>query len=277
MCSVLKVSRSGFYKWYVTQSLPPTEHCKQREKLSKRIAYIFNDHNKRYGSPKIWDQLRKEGYVVTEKTVGRIMKELGLRSCVARKFKVITTDSNHDFPISPNLLNQNFATAAPNQSWVTDITYIPCREGKLYLANVLDLCTRKLVGWALGSRMTVDLVLSALDQAYEAKKPAEGLIHHSDRGSQYASASYRERLQSYGMISSMSRKGNCYDNAVIESFHGVLKRELVYQTKFATRQQAYDEIFEYIELYYNRKRVYGSLGCFSPDSFEAQYYANQSK
>jgi putative transposase len=277
MCSVLKVSRSGFYKWYVTQSLPPTEHCKQREKLSKRIAYIFNDHNKRYGSPKIWDQLRKEGYVVTEKTVGRIMKELGLRSCVARKFKVITTDSNHDFPISPNLLNQNFATAAPNQSWVTDITYIPCREGKLYLANVLDLCTRKLVGWALGSRMTVDLVLSALDQAYEAKKPAEGLIHHSDRGSQYASASYRERLQSYGMISSMSRKGNCYDNAVIESFHGVLKRELVYQTKFATRQQAYDEIFEYIELYYNRKRVHGSLGCFSPDSFEAQYYANQSK
>jgi putative transposase len=277
MCSVLKVSRSGFYKWYVTQSLPPTEHCKQREKLSKRIAYIFNDHNKRYGSPKIWDQLRKEGYVVTEKTVGRIMKELGLRSCVARKFKVITTDSNHDFPISPNLLNQNFATAAPNQSWVTDITYIPCREGKLYLANVLDLCTRKLVGWALGSRMIVDLVLSALDQAYEAKKPAEGLIHHSDRGSQYASASYRERLQSYGMISSMSRKGNCYDNAVIESFHGVLKRELVYQTKFATRQQAYDEIFEYIELYYNRKRVHGSLGCFSPDSFEAQYYANQSK
>jgi putative transposase len=277
MCSVLKVSRSGFYKWYVTQSLPPTEHCKQREKLSKRIAYIFNDHNKRYGSPKIWDQLRKEGYVVTEKTVGRIMKELGLRSCVARKLKVNTTDSNHDFPISPNLLNQNFATAAPNQSWVTDITYIPCREGKLYLANVLDLCTRKLVGWALGSRMTVDLVLSALDQAYEAKKPAEGLIHHSDRGSQYASASYRERLQSYGMISSMSRKGNCYDNAVIESFHGVLKRELVYQTKFATRQQAYDEIFEYIELYYNRKRVHGSLGCFSPDSFEAQYYANQSK
>jgi transposase InsO family protein len=277
MCSVLKVSRSGFYKWHSNQCSPPSERSKQKEKLSKRIAYVFHDHKKRYGSPKIMDQLRKEGYIITEKTVGRIMKKLGLRSCVARKFKIITTDSNHDFPISPNLLNQNFAMAAPNQSWVTDITYIPCREGKLYLANVLDLCTRKLVGWALGSRMTVDLVLSALDQAYEAQKPAEGLIHHSDRGSQYASKEYRKQLEAYKMISSMSGKGNCYDNAVIESFHGILKRELIYQTKFATRQQAYDEIFEYIELYYNRKRMHGSLGYLSPDYFETQYYANQPK
>jgi transposase InsO family protein len=248
----------------------------QREKLTQRITNVFKDHKQRYGSPRIMDQVRKEGFYVTEKTVGRIMKKLGLRSCMVKKFRVTTTDSKHDLPISPNLLNQKFATAAPNQVWVTDITYIPCREGKLYLANVLDLCTHKLVGWALGSRMTVDLVLSALDQAFEAKKPPQGLIHHSDRGSQYASSEYRERLQKYEMISSMSRKGNCYDNAVIEAFHSILKRELVYQTKFVTRQEAYEEIYAYIEFYYNRKRAHSSLGYFSPDYFEAQYYANQS-
>jgi transposase InsO family protein len=277
MCSILQVSRSGFYKWQSTKASPSSERKKQKEKLTQRITYVFNDHKQRYGSPRIVDQLRKEGFVVTEKTVGRIMKKLGLRSCMVKKFRVNTTHSNHDLPISPNLLNQDFAAAAPNQVWVTDITYIPCREGKLYLANVLDLCTHKLVGWALGSRMTVDLVLTALDHAYKAKKPPRGLIHHSDRGSQYASLEYRERLQKYEMISSMSRKGNCYDNAVIEAFHSILKRELVYQTKFVTRQEAYDVIYEYIEFYYNRKRTHSTLGYFSPDCFEAQYYANQPK
>jgi putative transposase len=277
MCKVLNISRSGFYKWQSKQSSPPSERSKQREKLAQRITYVFTDHKQRLGSPRIMDQLRKEGFSVSEKTVGRVMKKLGLRSCMVKKFRVATTDSKHDLPISPNLLDQKFATAAPNQVWVTDITYIPCREGKLYLANVLDLCTRKLVGWALGSRMTVDLVLSALDQAFEAKKPPQGLIHHSDRGSQYASSDYRERLEKYKMVSSMSRKGNCYDNAVIEAFHSILKRELVYQTKFATRQQAYEEIYEYVEFYYNRKRTHSSLGYFSPDYFEAQYYANQTK
>jgi putative transposase len=274
---VLKVSRSGFYKWKSEQSSAPSERRKQKEKLTQRIAHVFKDHKQRYGSPRIMDQVRKEGFPVTEKTVGRIMKKLGLRSCMVKKFKVTTTDSKHDFPISPNLLNQKFATAAPNQVWVADITYIPCREGKLYLANVLDLCTHKLVGWALGNRMTDDLVLSALDQAFEVKKPPKGLIHHSDRGSQYASSAYRKRLQKYEMISSMSRKGNCYDNAVIEAFHSTLKRELVYQTKFVTRQEAYDQIYEYIEFYYNRKRTHSSLGYFSPDYFETQYYANQTK
>jgi transposase InsO family protein len=277
MCKVLQVSRSGFYQWQTTQALPQSESSKQREKLTQRIAYVFEDHKGRYGSPRIADQLRKEGFSVTEKKVARIMKKLELTSCVVKKFKINTTDSKHDSPISPNLLNQNFTTAAPNEVWVTDITYIPCREGKYYLANVLDLCTRKLIGWALGSRMTEELVITALDRAFAAKNPAPGLIHHSDRGSQYASAEYRKKLQTYKMISSMSGKGNCYDNAVIEAFHSTLKRELVYQLKFATRDMAYNEIYEYIEFYYNRKRTHSSLGYFSPDTFEAHYYANQPK
>ncbi|CAH1209163.1 IS3 family transposase ISCce4 [Paenibacillus plantiphilus] len=185
-----------------------------------------------------------------------------------------TTDSNHTNPIAPNILNQNFATTAPNKVWVTDITYIPCREGRLYLASVLDLFTRKIVGWKLADRMTTDLVLAALDQAYASQKPGKGLIHHSDRGSQYASEEYRNRLMKYKMTASMSRKGNCYDNACIESFHSVLKKEFIYCTKFQTKAQAQQEVFEYIELFYNRKRIHGSLGYLSPDRFEAEYYKN---
>ncbi len=172
------------------------------------------------------------------------MKENGLRSCVSKKFRVNTTDSSHDQPIAPNLLNQNFKTIAPNKVWVTDITYIPCREGRMYLASVLDLYTRKIVGWKLADRMTKDLVLAALDQAYESHKPKKKRIHHSDRGSQYASEDYRKRLKKYKMKASMSRKGNCYDNACIESFHSVLKKEFVYCTKFKTKAQAQQEMFE---------------------------------
>ena len=192
------------------------------------------------------------------------MKELQLRSCVSRKFKVQTTDSNHDFRIAPNILNQNFATSAPNKVWVADITYIPCRENKLYLASILDLCTREIVGWRLGVRMTTDLILGALEDAHAKKKPKNGLIHHSDRGSQYASDEYRNKLNSYNMTASMSRKGNCYDNACIESFHSILKKELIYCTKFRTVQQAYNELFQYIEFFYNRKRTHSSLGYLSP-------------
>jgi transposase InsO family protein len=204
------------------------------------------------------------------------MRENGLRSCVSKKFRVTTTDSNHTHPVAPNVLNQVFTASAPNRVWVTDITYVPCREGRLYLASVLDLFTRKIVGWKLADRMTTDLVLAALDQAYNAQKPSKGLIHHSDRGSQYASESYRARLQQYQMEASMSRKGNCYDNAVIESFHSVLKKEFIYCTKFRTKAQAQQEVFEYIELFYNRKRIHGALGYLSPVRFEEQYYKNIS-
>ncbi|WP_238326840.1 IS3 family transposase [Paenibacillus graminis] len=268
MCSVFEVSRSGYYKWRSATSSPQAE---RKALVLRRIIYHFKDNRQRYGSPKITELLLKEGFTISERTVGKYMRELGLRSCVAKRFRVKTTDSNHNLPIAPNLLNQKFATAEPNKVWVTDITYIPCRQGRLYLASVLDLCTREIVGWRLEERMTTDLVLGALDDAYKAKRPPKGLIHHSDRGSQYASADYRKRLKKYHMKASMSRKGNCYDNACIESFHSVLKKEFVYCTKFKTKQHAQDEMFQYIEFFYNRKRIHSALGYVSPAQFAAKF------
>jgi len=271
MCSVLGVSKSGYYKW-AQEKDNENSYQRRRNALLSRISWLFFDSHQRYGSPKITKLLRREGWIVSQRLVGKIMSENGLRSCVSRKFKVTTTDSNHNSPIAPNVLKQKFVTTAPNKIWVTDITYIPCREGRLYLASVLDLYTRKIVGWKLADRMTTDLVLDALDQAYASQKPKKGLIHHSDRGSQYASEEYRKRLKKYKMKASMSRKGNCYDNACIESFHSVLKKEFIYCTRFRTKAQAQQEVFEYIELFYNRKRIHGSLGYVSPDRFEAEYY-----
>ena len=275
MCMVLEVSRSGFYKWGQEKANENT-YQKRRRALLARITWFFYDAGKRYGSPKITKLLKKEGWTVSERLVGKLMRENNLRSCVSKKFRVQTTDSNHSHPIAPNVLNQQFTTTAPNKVWVTDITYIPCREGRLYLASVMDLYTRKIVGWKLGDRMTTDLVLAALDMAYDAKKPAKGLLHHSDRGSQYTSEEYRERLQKYKMTASMSRKGNCYDNACIESFHSVLKKEFIYCTRFRTKERAQKEMFQYIEFFYNRKRIHGSLGYESPDRFEEMYYKNIS-
>ncbi len=273
MCDVLEVSRSGYYSW---KSAEPSQQELRKAELLERIKFHFHDTKKRYGSPKITHMLQLEGYQVVERTVGTYMQELGLRSCVSGKFKVITTDSNHDLPIAPNVLNQKFATAEPGKVWAADITYIPCREGRLYLASILDLCTREIVGWRLGDRMTTELVLGALDDAYEAKKPKSNLIHHSDRGTQYASADYRNQLVKYKMTASMSRKGNCYDNACIESFHSILKKELIYCTRFKTKQQAYDEIFEYIEFFYNRKRIHSALGYLSPVRFAALFQKNSA-
>ncbi|MCL7746991.1 IS3 family transposase [Halalkalibacter sp. MEB205] len=213
----------------------------------------------------------KENYKISERTISIYMKELSLRSCVSKPFKVTTTDSNHANPIAPNTLNQNFKVTAPNKVWVTDITYIPCRLGKLYLATVLDLCTRELVGWSLKSHMTNELVLEALNKAYEKKKPAYGLLHHSDRGTQYTSKEYRQRLQSYKMEASMSRTGNCYDNACAESFFSVLKKELIRGNRFQTKEEAYTEIFEYIEFFYNRKRIHGSIGYLSPVQYAKRF------
>ncbi|WP_269847260.1 IS3 family transposase, partial [Paenibacillus sonchi] len=263
MCSVLGVSRSGYYKWRAT---PPSERMKHRERLVQRIEYHFHDNGEIYGSPKITKKLQQEGFTVGEKTVGRLMREHNLRSQAMGKFKVQTTDSNHDFPIAPNWLNQHFDVCTrPNQVWVTDITYIRTRQGTIYLASVLDLYTRKIVGWQLGNRMKVELVSAALDKAYNAQKPGKGLIHHSDRGSQYASVEYRKKLKGYHMIRSMSRRGNCYDNACIESFHSILKRELIYRRKFQTQKEAQNQLFRYIEFFYNRKRIHSKLGYLSPD------------
>lgn len=268
MCKVLKVSRGGYYEWL---SAEISQRELQKRKVIERLKFHFYDNKQRYGSPKLTFLLGQEGFTVTERTVSNYMKELGLRSCVANKFRVQTTDSNHTDPIAPNILSQQFKVAKPNQVWVADITYIPCREGRLYLASLLDLCTREIVGWRLGERMTKELVLGALEDAHDSQKPKKGLLHHSDRGSQYASEDYREQLHTYKMKASMSRKGNCYDNACIESFHSLLKKELIYCTKFRTKEQARQEIFEYIELFYNRKRIHSSLGYLSPAQFRAQF------
>ncbi|WP_240923520.1 IS3 family transposase [Paenibacillus sp. RUD330] len=268
MCSVLEVSRSGYYKWHCTK---PSAQTLRKAQLQERIRFFFHDAQQRYGAPKITHMLHQEGHRITERTVGLYMAELGLRSCVSRTFKVTTTDSSHDLAIAPNTLNQQFTVEKPNQVWVADITYIPCREGRLFLASVMDLCTREIVGWKLAPHMKTDLVLDALKMAHDAKRPLQGLLHHSDRGSQYASHEYRSQLTQYNMKASMSRRGNCYDNASMESFHSILKKEFIYCTRFKTREQAYHDLYHYIEFFYNRKRIHGSLGYLSPARFAATF------
>lgn len=269
MCKVLNVSRSGYYK---TRHAMKSMRAKRQEEITARIDDIFQDHDSTYGAPRITECLRDEKYVISEKTVARIMRKQGLHAEAKRKYRVTTTDSKHDLPIAPNLLNRKFQTTAPNKVWMTDITYIRTTECKMYLASVMDLYTRKIVGWSLQNHMREELVLEALDKAVAAYKPAPGLIHHSDRGSQYASHDYQARLKTYGMVGSMSRKGNCYDNACIESYHATLKRELVYRVRFKTKVMAHEKIYSYLEFFYNRKRKHSSLGYLSPDRFEAKYY-----
>ncbi|CAM4519050.1 IS3 family transposase [Paenibacillus typhae] len=231
----------------------------------ERIRYHFDDHKKRYGGPKITRLLHQEGYTVTERTVSVYMREMKLRFIVSKPYRVQTTDSKHNHLIAPNTLNQEFKVLKPNTVWVIDITYIPCRGGRLYLASVMDLCTREIVGWRLYNLWETSLVLDALQAAYTAKRPGEGLLHHSDRGSQYTSKEYVDQLETYHMTSSMSRKGNCYNNACIESWHSILKKELFYcNPRFKNPEQAYDAIFQYIEFYYNHKRITARWGIFPP-------------
>lgn len=271
MCTVLGVSRSGYYKWV---NRKPSDQEKLRKKRMKRIQHHFYAFKRRYGSDKIAAKLREEGDVVSPRTVALLMKKMGLRSCTVKKYKA-TTNSKHKQPVYENVLNRGFKVQAPNKVWVTDITYIATLQGWVYLASVMDLYSRKIVGWSLGERMTKELVLEAFDKACERQKPPADLIHHSDRGSQYASDEYRERLTANKMIGSMSRKGNCYDNACIEAFHSVIKKELIYQTKFKTRKQAYDAIYEYIELEYNRIRIHSTIGYLTPHACEKRYYEQQ--
>lgn len=255
MCDVFQVSRSGYYDWTRRKK---NDRAKRREKLEQQIRRVFLDSRRLYGSKKVLEALKKEGVQVSEKTVARTMKRLGLKSRTVKEYKA-TTNSKHHLPVAENVLNQTFTANAPGKVWMTDITYIPTDEGWLYLASVMDLYTRKIVGFHMGERMTKELVIAALDQAYNRQRPAPGLLHHSDRGSQYASTEYQKRLEKYQMIGSMSRKGNCYDNACIESFHSVLKKELVYLEKFKTREQAKRAIFEYITCFYNGKRIHWVL------------------
>ena len=265
MCEVLGVSPSAYYEWEREQE---SAHERRDQELRGRIRALFAEFRGCYGVPRIHGELLKEGVRVSRKRVGRLMRESGLRAKGARKYKA-TTDSSHALPVAPNLLERRFDVDAPNTVWVSDITYLWTRQGWLYLAVILDLYSRRVVGWALRERMTADLVSDALDDAVRMRRPSPGLMFHSDRGSQYASKISRRRLFRYRMRQSMSRKGNCWDNAVAESFFATLKKELVRNRPFQTREAARSEVFEYIEVFYNRRRAHSLLGYATPTSFEA--------
>ncbi|WP_259458015.1 IS3 family transposase [Salipaludibacillus neizhouensis] len=268
MCQVLGVSKSGYYAWL---KRPKSNQKKKREKLTSRIKKIHLESRNTYGSPKITKVLQGKGVRVSQKTVTRIMKENGIRSKTVKKYKA-TTNSKHNLPIYPNLLNQQFTVERPGQVWVADITYIWSSEGWLYLASVMDLYSRRIIGWEMDGRMTKELVVTALKRAMITQPPTSGLIHHSDRGSQYASNDYQALLRENDVTSSMSRKGNCYDNACIESFHGVIKRELIFHENYKTRNQAKRSIFEYLVSFYNYKRIHSTNNYMSPMAYEKQYF-----
>ncbi len=264
MCKVTNVNRSSYYHWIKAGCIIKKVDRKLNE-LIKSI-FIFGRHN--YGTRPIQDKLLElYGLKVSRKRISIIMKDLNLKVKMKRRYKN-TTDSNHNLPIAPNLLNRDFYASNPDEKYVGDITYISTGEGWLYLATVIDLYSRKVVGWSMADNMKVSLVNDALSMAINHRNPPKGLLWHTDRGSQYASYSHKDLLNKHGIIQSMSRKGNCWDNAVAESFFKTLKSNLVYQTYFYTKKQAKAEIFEYIEFYYNRTRSHSYLGNLSPSRFE---------
>lgn len=269
MCDILEVTRSGFY---ASIDRPVSARQVRQEQLLEKIRQSHADSNQLYGSPNITADLKESGERVTRKTVARLMKRVGIRSKVARKFRLCTTDSRHRCPVSPNVLNRDFEAKLPNQKWCLDITYVPTGEGVLYLAAVIDLCSRKIVGWSMADHMRASLCIDALEMALLHRRPPAGLIHHSDRGVQYACDDYQAKLEQHGLKCSMSGVGNCYDNAVMESFWGSYKQELVYQQpngRFAGFAQARTKSFQYIEIFYNRKRRHSTIGYQSPEQFEA--------
>lgn len=264
LCRTLQVSRAGFYAW---QGRPPAPRARADERLAVEIAAIHAASRRCYGSPRIHAELAERGHRLSRKRVARLMRTRGLAARRRRRFRV-TTHSQHPFPLAPNLLARQFERATPDRAWVTDITYLPTGEGWLYLAVIVDLCSRYAVGWAMNERITDDLTLSALGMALERRRPPPGLLHHSDRGSQYASAEYQRVLAEHGIVGSMSRRGNCWDNAVAESFFATLKVELVHEAAWATRAAARTDLFEYLEVFYNGQRRHSALGYLSPRAFE---------
>ena len=271
MCRVLEVSESGYHAW---RQRPPSARTQENLRLETEIKAAHQRTRETYGPQRLQSDLADHGIPASVYRIKRIRRRLGLRCKQKRKFKA-TTNSSHTLPLAPNLLDRQFAVATPNCAWVTDITYVATDEGWLYLAGIKDLFNGELVGYAMSDRMATTLVSQALFRAVAAKRPAKGLIHHSDRGSQYCSHAYRKQLQQFGMQASMSRKGDCWDNAPMESFWGSLKNELVHHRRFATREQATREITEYIEIFYNRIRKQARLGYLSPAAFSQQYYAKK--
>jgi transposase InsO family protein len=266
MCRVLKVSRSGFYAWY---KRPVSRRSQRNQQLLEKIRKVYRENQQRYGSPRVYQALRIDGELVSRNTIARLMRGAKIRGKCRRRCVPRTTNSAHEQPVADNLLDRDFAADRPNQKWLADITYIPSEKGWLYLAAVLDCYSRRIVGWALAEHMETDLVSQALQMALVQRRPGGDLLHHSDRGSQYASDHYRRLLDLRDITVSMSRRGDCYDNAMMESFWATLKCELIHQQQYATLAQAQGSIFEYIEVFYNRKRLHSSLGYQSPESFEA--------
>jgi len=261
---VLKVSRSGYYQWI---KYPKTTRKIEDRDLKQEIIVIYHNSRKTYGSPRIHQKLLREGYHLSKKRVERLMKEAGIHAVAKKKYRA-TTDSKHSLPVAANHLNRNFSVNKLNQFWMADITYIYTQEGWLYLSTIMDLFSRKIVGWSMKNRITPDLVIEALNMAIKQRKPSWGLLLHSDRGSQYTSYFYQVLLGKRGILCSMSRKGNCWDNAVMESFYRTLKVELIYPKKYETRIEAKRDIFEYIEIFYNRERLHSFLGYNSPEEYE---------
>lgn len=271
-CRALAVSRSGYLAWL---KRPPSQRAREDERLRVHVRAAHEAGRQTYGVRRVHALLRHQGQQVGRDRVARLRREMGLRCRQGRCFRT-TTDSSHALPVAPNLLAQDFRAEAPGRIWVTDITYVRTDEGWLYLAGVKDLYSQEIVGYAMSARMTHELTLDTLNRAVRHFRPAPGLLHHSDRGSQYCATRYRQRLDELKMTASMSRRGNCYDNAPMESFWGSLKNELLHHCRFATRAQARAAITAWIEVFYNRQRLHGALGYNTPTRFRQAFFQQQA-
>jgi putative transposase len=265
MCEVLRVSRSGYYAW---RQRAPSPQADRRVQLTQQIQKAHQASRQRYGSPRVHAELQAQGTSCSKNTVAKLMRQGGIRSKMQRRFVVRTTDGRHGHPVAENRLNQQFERSLPNQAWVADMTYIQTTEGWLYLAAVLDICSRKIVGWATADHLRAELPATALRMALTHRDSPKGLLHHSDRGVQYACDDYQQLLRAHGITPSMSRTGNCYDNAMMESFFGTLKTELTHHETYSTREEARESLFEYIEVFYNRQRRHSALDYRSPNEYE---------
>jgi transposase InsO family protein len=268
----MEVSVSGYYAWL---KRPESTRKQANKQLLQQIKDVHQQSRQTYGSPRVYVDLKKQGVSCSENRVARLM-HLNLIAGRRKKKFMVTTDSKHGLPVAENKLNQHFEAIKPNEKWVTDMTYVWTKEGWLYLAVVLDLYSRKVVGWAMDNNMETGLVIKALKMALLDRKPPQGLLHHSDRGSQYASNDYQQLLKDYHISCSMSRKGNCYDNAVMESFFATLKQELIYRQPYQSQQLTTQTIFEYIHVWYNRKRIHSSLGYLCPLEFEKHWHQSMA-
>ena len=268
LCRVLQVGRGGYYAWLKRE---PSQRAQADQVLTKKIKEVFEESAQTYGSPRIFDDLQEAGVACSEKRGARLMRLSDLSAIVPKRF-VVTTDSNHALPVADNLLDRHFEADAPDQKWTCDITYVWTAEGWLYLGVVLDLFSRRIVGWSMPETLERSVVLRALEMARCGRQPAEGVMVHSDRGSQYASLDYQQALEKGGMVCSMSRRGNCWDNAPTASFFATLKKELIYRCRFTTREEARRAIFAWIAVWYNRKRRHTSLGSMSPEAFEQRFH-----